>query len=111
MGIDDAGEGSVHAVSGTFSQGQTVLSQCYPRPLSWVEVQNPTSDAWTGSVLYSVDAGATFNALTCSAGCSSAGLTRSIVVDGDASAAAQAPTSCLNKQACQLTEAVAAVQW
>merc|ERR550539_2216558 len=100
----DVGGGLFEVASGSFSKDQGVVSQCYSSPVVLVEVKNPTTDAWTGSVEYSSNAGGTFNAMQCSKGCHSPGSTASIVVDGDGDGTDQASVSCINGEACQLTQ-------
>ena len=49
-----------------FSLGDPVVSNCYSNPIAWVEVQNPSNNAWTGLIQYSTNAGETFGAMLCS---------------------------------------------
>merc|ERR1719356_281216 len=100
----DVGGGLIEVASGLFRKEQEVVSQCYSSPVVVVEVKNPTTDAWTGSVEYSSNSGGTFNAMQCSNGCHSAGSTASIVVDGNSDGVNQASVSCINGEACQLTQ-------
>merc|ERR1719491_2727163 len=100
----DAGLGSAETVAGgMFSNGQSVFSHCYSNPIAWVEVQNPTSNAWTGSIQYSTDSGETFDAMVCSKGCNSVASTSKIVVDGNSDGGGQASLTCLGGAACRIT--------
>lgn len=124
----DAGEGTVLAAWGNFSEGQAVVDQCYATPIEWVEVQNPSkhpNNRWLGSIAISNDAGETYQPMMCSAGCDHAAETNHIVVDGStdggfrvstagclhlaganriADNGASVSTACLHGEACRLTK-------
>ena len=88
---------SVHA------QGEIVLDGCYTDNIVGVRVTNPTNNSWAGSIEYSSDGGATYNALECR-GCTPGSTTTSarIVVDGGTHGGAQATTQCLGRAICDL---------
>ena len=98
----DTGSGFTSMASGTrWALGATVLATCYNAPVTGLQLRNPTTNAWTGSVEYSEDVGSTYSPLECST-CSVSGLTYSIVVDGNGDGANQASTQCLNGATCTL---------
>jgi len=99
-----AGEVSEQGSPGTlYKKQETVVEKCFSNPIEWVEVNNPTHRGWTGSIKYSSDAGATYNALQCTHGCT--GASDKIVVDGNSDGFSQAPVMCLNGQVCRMTAA------
>ena len=100
----DTGSGFnlVSAASGTsYGLGSTVVDTCFEGASFDVQVTNPTTNAWTGSVLVSTDGGSSYVAGVCSS-CSAGSSTDSIVVDGNSDGSSQAGTQCLNSNTCDI---------
>ena len=96
----DQGAGYAVVISGeTYAKGSTVVDACYATFLG-VQVTNPTTNAWTGSVEVSQGSGA-YSPLDCT-DCTATGSTASIVVDGNSDGASLASTQCMNGATCTL---------
>ena len=54
----------VEHVSGYFAKGSTVMDQCFGAIVQ-VEVKNTNTDAWSGAMQYSTDAGNTYKSFGC----------------------------------------------
>merc|ERR1712232_1520440 len=91
-------------VSDYYARGQTVLEECFVDAILTLIVQNPTSNAWTGSALFSADGGQTYNPMQCGT-CTRVGVTDTFVVDGDADSGDQAATRCFNGASCNIVPA------
>ena len=90
------------ASSGTnYGSGETVVESCYATPFE-LQVLNPSNNAWTGSILVSMDGGSTYVPATCTS-CDAGTSTESIVVDGNDDGAGQAITQCLNGATCDIS--------
>ena len=81
----------------------TVLEACYTPGLVGIQVSNPQTNAWGGSIETSVDGGFSYSAMECLEDCSGAITTEFIVVDGDGNG--KGDTKCLNGDVCKLTVA------
>ena len=98
----DTGSGYSWVSTGSsFSQGSTVLNNCYSALLG-VQVRNPTSDAWTGTVESSNDGGSSWSPLSCSSGCQGGTGSAQFSADGNSDGVDQAATVCLNGATCTL---------
>merc|ERR1712190_253115 len=100
----NAGSGLVQEATGLNAHGATVLDKCYTTEVSILELQNPTTDGWAGSVEYSTNGGAAYTFLTCT-NCGVGSSSEFIIVDGNANGAGFAPTECLNGDACSFVQA------
>merc|ERR1712048_1162864 len=100
----NAGSGLVQEATGLNAHGATVLDKCYTTEVSILELQNPTTDGWVGSVEYSTNGGAAYTFLTCT-NCGVGSSSESIIVDGNANGAGVYPTECLNGDACSFVQA------
>jgi hypothetical protein len=99
----DAGSGLVlEDLKSSYAKGETVVDKCYAEVVS-VQVQNPSTNAWTGSVQYSTDSGTTYVPMVCTT-CTGGSDTTTIVVDGDTHGGAQASTQCLGGNACTIVK-------
>jgi len=87
-----------------FGKGDVVVAggTCLQEPIQEVSVQNPGTNAWTGSVEYSSDAGLSFRPMYCVGGCNSFGPAGKIVVDGNTDGHDQADLECLSGKTCRL---------
>merc|ERR1719487_2440560 len=91
----------VQVRTGFWGEGSTVLEECYPEKPS-VEVQNPTNNAWGGTIVYSSDGGVTYAPY----GCASCGLgsgPNTICVDGNFDCS-NYHYYCVNGARCQMTQ-------
>jgi len=61
--VDEDGTGFRSVASGLWERGSVVMSACFSS-LAIVRVQNPSTDGWAGSVLFS-EGGGEFRALQC----------------------------------------------
>ena len=100
----NTGSGLFNVAAGWFELGDTVYDECFAAGLWGVQVIGPTANAWAGSVLYSVDGGATYSALDCvSNTCSGTTTTTSLIaVDGNADALDISTTMCVDGGSCDL---------
>jgi hypothetical protein len=93
----DEGSGFASATTTDYeySKGETVLSQCYVSFVA-LQIENPTTGRWQGSILYSADGGS-FSAMQCTAGCVSTGsLTDNIDCDGNNDGSSTGTSQCLD---------------
>lgn len=90
----------VSSTSYTYDLGEAVLDMCFPS-FDLIQVSNPTNNAWTGSIMASIDGGSIFNYLECT-NCAGATSTEKIVVDGDSNGGTQASTQCMGGISCDL---------
>ena len=101
----DEGQGlrPATAVGKDYSGGQPVLAKCFDS-LTAIAVQNTntSTDAWTGSVLFSRETDGLYTPGQCT-GCTTTGRTASIVVDSDSDSGDQAPTRCLHGELCAIS--------
>ena len=79
-----------------YVKGQVVLSKCYVGLLG-VQVTNTETNAWGGSIEYSVDGGVTYSAMICDDCTGTVKTTEYIVIDGDDNGVGD--TKCLNGNA------------
>jgi len=79
-----------------YAQDQVVLSKCYVGLLG-VQVTNTETNAWGGSIEYSVDGGVTYSAMICDDCTGTVKTTEYIVIDGDDNGVGD--TKCLNGNA------------
>jgi cysteine-rich repeat protein len=87
--------------SGTYRNfGTTVLDTCYDMIIG-MQIMNPTTNAWAGSIEISLDGGTTWSTGYCTT-CDVPGYTDNIICDGNADGAAQAPTDCLSGRLCDI---------
>jgi len=99
----DWGNGAM--LGGRYSKGETVTDACHDRPIHAIHVQAGSTNAWSGSVEYSSDAGESFHPMSCTAGCNMVGSSSNIVVDGNQDGEILADLQCLNKARCTLENA------
>ena len=76
-----------------YAQDQVVFSKCYVGLLG-VQVTNTETNAWGGSIEYSVDGGVTYSAMICDDCTGTVKTTEYIVIDGDDNGVGD--TKCLN---------------
>jgi hypothetical protein len=86
--------------STTYPLNSVVLDECYSN-VNELAVRGLTPNAWAGKVMVAFSVGGDYQPVRC-LGCTTAGDTASIVVDGDASSGAQAPTQCVSGVTCAL---------
>jgi len=98
----DTGNGLVVADSKHhYAFGEMVLEKCYATQVAGVQVMNPTSNAWAGSIQYSVDGGSRYGPMVCTS-CTVGSNTAQIVVDGNADSTQLAETRCLSGASCAI---------
>ena len=95
---DGTGRGPRVVANAAYTRGSTVLDACYPTALDIV-VRAPTTDAWTGSISLSTDAGASYRPGICS-NCTVGSDTSQVVVDGNGDGWDHAATRCLDGRLC-----------
>ncbi len=88
-----------------YRKGETVLQECFSEDFE-VLVQNPTSNAWTGSVRLSTNGGSNYFPGLCTTCTGTAGPAFQIVVDGNADSGDQAPVACFNGRQCVVVPSV-----
>ena len=76
-----------------------MIHKCFSRFESII-VQNPTPDAWTGTII--LLNGGVKRDLQCTSGCTGSNFNEKIVVDGNGDGTNQASTWCLNGKSCTL---------
>ena len=95
---EGTGRGPRVVANAAYTRGSTVLDACYPTALDIV-VRAPTTDAWTGSISLSTDAGASYRPGICS-NCTVGSDTSQVVVDGNGDGWDHAATRCLDGRLC-----------
>ena len=86
-----------------YIKGEVVVDECFTS-MDKIQIRNPTSNAWTGSIVASANGRGSYDPLDCLNCLPGASiLTESIVVDGNGDATQQAETACMNGATCDLT--------
>jgi len=91
---------------GYYHKGDIVLQQCFSEDFE-VLVNNPTSNAWTGSIEMSPNGGSTYFPGVCRECVGGFGIAPQIVVDGNADSGDQASVRCFNGKQCVVVASVA----
>jgi ketosteroid isomerase-like protein len=88
-----------------YRKGETVLQECFSEDFE-VLVQNPTSNAWTGSVRLSTNGGSNYFPGLCTPCTGTIGPAFQFVVDGNADSGDQAPVACFHGRQCVVVPSV-----
>ena len=103
-GSDDGGNVIVRMdeiikANDTFGRETIVFDSCISE-LKTITFHNPTSDAWAGNIVITVDG--VSPTIVCPA-CTGGPFSGSIVVDGDSDSADQSNTQCFDGSTCEIT--------
>ena len=88
-----------------YDVGEVVLDQCYAS-LEGVQINNPFSNGWKGSVLLSLDQKKTYSPFVCDECTGTSSIANPIIVDGDEGGKDTSGALCLNGASCLLTTAL-----
>ena len=88
-----------------YAEGEVVLDHCYAS-LEGVQINNPMTNGWKGSVLLSLDQKKTYSPFVCEECTGSSSITNPITVDGDEGGKDKSGALCLEGASCLLTTAL-----